>query len=92
MNFSKSIAATLMLIAPLSVSAERIRPAAGELTSQWLELQSSGAQASVHPEGISEDVSENIYQRYLKSFTYPIPESFKRDQNLNFVTGNSRSQ
>ena len=92
MSFSKSIVTALTLVLPLCASAEGVRPGAGELTFQWLELQRSGSQASVHPEGISADVSESIYQRYLKSFTHPIPDSFKRDQELNFVTGNSRSQ
>ena len=43
-------------------------------------------------DGDSAEVSENIYQRYVKSFTHPIPDTFKRDQDTQFMSGGGRSQ
>lgn len=63
-------------------------PASGELTKKWLELQRSGEQAAVHPDGISSDVVENIYQRYVNSFTHEIPETYSREgEGLEFGSG-----
>lgn len=45
-------------------------------TEAWLDLQRSGREAAA-PRPLSGDVASRIYQRYLKSFTHPIPESFE---------------
>lgn len=91
-KFMLKMVAGLVMSLPMIAGAQSVRPATGEMTSQWLELQRSGEQASVHPDGDSAEVSENIYQRYVKSFTHPIPETFKRDQDTQFVSGGGRSQ
>ncbi|CAN5324288.1 hypothetical protein BH10PSE18_BH10PSE18_20740 [soil metagenome] len=48
----------------------------GEATSGLLALQASGAAASKTARAVPGDVAGRSYQRYLKSFEYPIPEKF----------------
>lgn len=51
-------------------------PKDGEQTRKWLEVQRTGAQASTHKQTLSGDVAASIYQRYMDSFKYPVPEYF----------------
>jgi hypothetical protein len=88
MKALKWITMTSVLTMPVAAVADEC-PATGTQTKRWLELQRSGAQASIHPEGIDADVNENIYQRYVNSFTYEIPETFDREQGTEFVSGSS---
>jgi len=88
MNALKWILVGATLSIPVAAVADEC-PAAGTQTKRWLELQRSGAQASIHPEGIDADVNENIYQRYVNSFTHEIPETFERERNTEFVSGSS---
>lgn len=48
----------------------------GEATSGLLALQASGAAASRTQRPITGELAGRSYQRYLKSFDYPIPEKF----------------
>lgn len=48
----------------------------GEATSGLFALQASGAAASRTARAVPGDVAGRSYQRYLKSFEYPIPEKF----------------
>jgi len=91
MKLSSLVLAGITIFSAYAVQAEddcTNCPASGELTRQWMEMQRSGAQASVHPDGISSDVVENIYQRYVNSFTHEIPETYSRDgEGLSFGSG-----
>jgi hypothetical protein len=58
----------------------------GKQTRTALELQRSGQAASGTERPMSGAVAERAYQRYLDSFTHPIPESFK-DEEQEFVKG-----
>jgi hypothetical protein len=58
----------------------------GKQTRSALELQRSGQAASGTERPMSGAVAERTYQRYLDSFTHPIPESFK-DEEQEFVKG-----
>lgn len=51
----------------------------GEQTRAWLDLQASGTQASTAERPMTGELAERVYQRYLDSFTHPIPEQFKRE-------------
>lgn len=51
----------------------------GEQTRAWLDLQASGTQASEAERPMSGELAERVYQRYLDSFTHPIPEQFQRE-------------
>ncbi len=48
----------------------------GEVTRDWLELQREGQQASASDQSHSPRVQDRLYQRYLDSYRYPIPENF----------------
>lgn len=47
-------------------------------TRLWLARQREGQQASARAQPLSGAVQEQVYERYLKSFSHPIPEDFKR--------------
>ena len=49
-------------------------PAVGEATRKLLALQASGASASNQRYAMPEAVAQQVYERYLKSFSHPIPE------------------
>lgn len=51
-------------------------PPVGYRTEQWLKLQRSGREAAP-PVPMAGEVAQRVYQRYLKSFTHPIPEHFQ---------------
>lgn len=57
----------------------------GKTTQDALELQRSGSK-SVETRPILKDVASRTYDRYLESFTYPIPEKFEREED--FISGN----
>lgn len=48
----------------------------GSATQRLLALQASGQAASPTPRPIPGDVAGRSYDRYLKSFEFPIPERF----------------
>lgn len=52
----------------------------------WLQLQRSGARASTKPQLLSAQEKELANQRWLDSFTHPIPEFFKPDAAGKFTT------
>lgn len=51
-------------------------PKQGEQTRQWLELQKNGHAASPHQQTLPGPAAAQIYERYLNSFSHPIPEYF----------------
>lgn len=56
--------------------------AIGRDTANWLELQREGQQMG-GVQRLSGAVESNVYQRYLESFSYPIPDVFdQRDEYL----------
>lgn len=54
-----------------------LRRPVGDATRDLLTLQREGRAASPTPRPIAGDVADLSYQRYLKSFTHPIPADFK---------------
>jgi hypothetical protein len=48
-------------------------------THRLLEVQRSGQNASTEEQYLSGKVNTQIYQRYVKSFSRPIPERFSSD-------------
>ncbi|WP_335945263.1 DUF3613 domain-containing protein [Pseudomonas sp. G166] len=67
----------------LSTSAWAIEPgpssAAQQGTESWMQLQIRGAVASTNLQTASATERELAMQRWLNSFTYPIPEFFDQD-------------
>ena len=51
----------------------------GQQTQSWLEMQTSGALASDAERDMAGPVAQRVYQRYLDSFTHPIPAQFPRE-------------
>jgi hypothetical protein len=45
----------------------------------WLETQTSGAYAVTDDRPMPGEVATMVYQRYLNSFTHPIPERYESD-------------
>jgi hypothetical protein len=69
----------LCFITPLSAEHNASHSAVKVQTRQWLELQTEGRLASTKSYQMPGPVSEKVYQRYLNSFDYPIPEYFTGD-------------
>ncbi len=71
--------APLLLCADPAVNrntAAQINLTQGTRTAQLLELQRSGRVASPQQQQLPGKAQHNIYERYLKSFTHPIPETY----------------
>lgn len=69
---------------PLSALAGSVTDI-GDTTLKALEQQREGVGA-VETRPMLKDVANRTYERYLQSFTYPIPEEFDREEE--FITGN----
>ncbi len=58
-------------------AAEAAAPPAGDVPGgaarSWLQLQADGSQASARRQTLSGETMDRIYNRYLRSFTLPIP-------------------
>lgn len=48
----------------------------------WLELQSSGSAASSKAQPLSGPAMNRVQERYLKSFSYPMPPYFEHVQPI----------
>lgn len=55
-----------------------------EKTRQWLDLQKNGQQASSHKQTLSGPAAARVYQRYLDSFSHPIPEYYSEVESNPF--------
>ena len=80
----------LTLAFMLSVAAARAegvaeQPPAGQQTPSttatraWMDLQSSGQEASKQPQPLSGETMEKIHKRYIDSFGKPIPEYYEHE-------------
>ncbi|MCJ8204638.1 DUF3613 domain-containing protein [Pseudomonas sp. RGM2987] len=73
----------IMCLAGLSSSAWAIEPgpasSAQQGTESWMQLQIRGVVASTNLQTASAAERELAMQRWLNSFTYPIPEYFNQD-------------
>jgi len=73
----------IVCVACLSTSTWAIEPgpssAAQQGTESWMQLQIRGVVASTNLQTASATERELAMQRWLNSFTYPIPEFFDQD-------------
>ncbi len=69
---------------PLAALAGQVTDIGGT-TLGVLEMQRSG-EKSVETRPMLKDVADRTYERYLESFTHPIPDQFEREGGL--LTGN----
>lgn len=58
----------------------------GQQTRRWLEMQRSGEAAHGALQGLPGEVAEQVWARYVASFSHPIPERFERER----MTGQGR--
>ena len=65
--------------APLALAQAAERETFGEDARRWVDLQVSGNAAERSPDGMSGEIAERVWQRYVESFSHPIPERFERD-------------
>lgn len=80
----------IALIMPLSAMAEdkNTEYKLGDEVRAWTQLQQSGAASNPQPQPMPGEIADKVYDRYLKTFDHPIPESFGRDS---FVGGGGGS-
>lgn len=82
----------IVCMACLSTSAWAIEPGPSSKeqkgTEQWLVLQSRGVVASPYRQTASATERDLAMQRWLNSFSYPIPEFFDQDAAGEMTTGN----
>jgi hypothetical protein len=80
----------LLLSLPLAAAEEGQATSneVGKQTREALELQRSGRAASETERPMSGEVAERTHRRYVESFSHPIPESFK-DEEQEFVKGSN---
>lgn len=78
--------AVLLAVCMPAVAEEVAQPqqqaAQPEAVRQWLELQSSGKAASSQPQPLSGAAMSKIHERYIKSFSNPIPANYEHAQAL----------
>lgn len=83
----------IVCMACLSTSAWAIEPGPSSApqkgTEQWMQLQIRGVVASPFRQTASVTERDLSFQRWLNSFTHPIPEFFKQDAAGKMTTGSN---
>lgn len=82
---NKNIAQALVFMAGCAVAVCSVQAGTvndvGPTVRRALDMQSSGRK-SVVTRPMLKDVADRTYERYLESFTHPIPEQFDRDETF----------
>jgi len=60
----------------------------GDEVHAWTDLQKSGAASNPTVQPMPGEIADKVYDRYLKTFEYPIPQAFDRES---FVGGGGGS-
>jgi Ni/Co efflux regulator RcnB len=74
----RTIFIAALVALPMAATAADESAEFGKDTRAWLDLQRSGHAAWGHPRPLSGEAADRVYERYLRSFTHPIPEAFER--------------
>lgn len=84
--YALPISLLFLALSSFAVMADPVQPLPkqGEQTRQWLELQKNGHAASPNKQTLPGPAAAQIYQRYLNSFTHPIPEYFSEVESNPF--------
>ncbi|HZV99908.1 MAG TPA: DUF3613 domain-containing protein [Methylophilaceae bacterium] len=87
MNLRYVLFSALLAAAPLH-AAEPVTPAAKDQSTptaarEWLDLQSSRQAASPQAQPLSGAAMDKVHERYIKSFSYPVPPYFEHVQIIN---------
>ena len=75
-KMSITAAAALALLSAAAQAGDP--PEQGEQTEKWLRLQRTNNATLGAERPMPGEIAEQVYQRYLKSFTQPVPEVFER--------------
>jgi hypothetical protein len=91
---TRALLSALLLVAPAMAAAQEPAPAGeseenGVETRSWIDLQVSNSAALAEPRPMPGEIADQVFARYAKSFSHPIPETFNRDK---FVEGGGSSQ
>lgn len=81
----KMLSAVVLLSLPLVGKAD---PKSGTDARAWVDLQKSGKAASKQTRPVPGEVADKTYERYVKSFDHPIPETYNRES---FTSGGDSS-
>jgi len=74
------ITATLLSLFLSAAAIADETEARGRETHAWLAKQKSPAAQAPDTRGLPGEAADRVYQRYLQSFSRPIPEHFERDR------------
>jgi hypothetical protein len=76
----------LALALPFAASAadKNGRAELGDDVRAWTDMQKSGSASVTDVRPMPGEVADKVYDRYLQSFSYPIPQSYQRQS---FVGG-----
>jgi hypothetical protein len=85
----KTLSLAVLLALPLAAPAD---PKPGTDTRAWTDLQKSGKAASRQPRPVPGEVADKTYERYVKSFERPIPETYVRENISSGDSGGGNSK
>lgn len=88
MNKLLMIVALAMPFAAMAGDKDNTQYHLGDEVRAWTDLQKSGLASNPNPQPMPGEIADKVYDRYLKTFDYAIPEAFNRDS---FVSGGSGS-
>ena len=78
-----AILALASIVPGAAFAQESAAPAPGSDTRALLDLQISNNAALGAPRPMPGEVADQVYSRYVKSFSHPIPERFDREKFSN---------
>ncbi|WP_161554120.1 DUF3613 domain-containing protein [Stenotrophobium rhamnosiphilum] len=64
----------------------------GDEVHAWTDLQKSGAASNPAVQPMPGEIADKVYDRYLKTFDYPIPQTFDRESFVGGSSGGSGGQ
>lgn len=79
MKLSVLCTTAALLVSTLAVAAPEDKEQPSTVTGRLLAAQASGELASTEDQYLSGKVRKEVYQRYVKSFSHPIPARFAKD-------------
>lgn len=81
-----SLTFSFLMLSSTPIMADPDKPMSkpGEQTRHWLELQKKGQVSSPNSQALPGPAAAQIYQRYLNSFSHPIPEYFSETESNPF--------
>lgn len=92
MNKLLMILALTMPFAAMAEDKDANNYQLGDEVRAWTDLQKSGAASNKAPQPMPGEIADKVYERYLKTFDYGIPQSFDRQSFVGSGGGGSGGQ